>query len=499
MKNNSISTRIFSLSMVLLLILTCFMGCKNDPPDVTENTSEDATADPTNGSVDKNGYKLDALPTMNFENDEVNILCWNSEQPEFETKYGDNVIENSIWERNTTVEERLGILLNFEETPGDVNNTGNYRDKVLNAWSSGDYWDIVAAHTRTTAICATQGLLKNLNGIDDSYLSFDEPWWSSSAIDATKVGNSFFICTGDISTNLVQMTYCLYFNAELVDSIGLESPYDLVNSNEWTLEALLTMISDTYVDQNNSETVDDGDRIGLVGAYYAWPALLHGCGVPLTAKNEAGNYVIHSDLKGDKADSLMTTFENIVELKDASINASISGFTSGNVLFFITESGAGMNKLSSVGFEYGCVPLPKYDAQQEQYYSTVRQPASFYGIMSNVPDERMGEVSATLECLASEGYRQTTPVIFDECMKYLRATSQEMSDMLELIRDTAWFDLARVYSYETRYLCDAPGYVLIDNESYGTTWAGYVNGKLSTVEERLSELNTTLQWLATQN
>lgn len=499
MKNNSISTRIFSASLVLLLILTCLIGCKNHSTGPTESSGKEENMNADDVLVDENGYKLDSLPSMNFEKDEVNILCWNSEQPEFETKYGDNVIESSIWERNMTVEERLGVLLNFEETPGDVNNTGNYRDKVLNAWSAGDYWDIVAAHTRTTAICANQGLLKNLNGINGSYLDFDEPWWSDGAIDATKVGNAFFICTGDISTNLIQMTYCLYFNADLVKSLDLESPYQLVKDDAWTLEALMNMIKDTYVDQNNSETVDDGDRIGLVGAYYAWPALLHGCGVPLTTKNEAGNYVIHSDLKGSKADGLMTTFENLVEMKHARINASISGFTAGNVLFFITESGAGMNKLSEAGFEYGCVPLPKYDAQQAQYYSTVRQPASFYGIMSNVPDKRLGEVTATLECLASEGYRQTTPVIFDECMKYLRATSQEMSDMLELIRDTAWFDLARIYSYETRYLCDAPGYVLIDNESYGTTWAGYVNGKLSTVEEKLEELNTTLQWLATQN
>lgn len=73
-------------------------------------------------------------------------------------------------------------------------------------------------------------------------------------------------------------------------------------------------------------------------------------------------------------------------------------------------------------------------------------------------------------------------------MKYLSATSPEMAEMLELIRDTAWFDCARIYSNETKFVCDMPGRCLQNGE----TWEGYVNGKLPAVEEAIKKLSAEL-------
>ena len=190
----------------------------------------------------------------------------------------------------------------------------------------------------------------------------------------------------------------------------------------------------------------------------------------------------------------MNKLADAISAKQILVHESSAGFVAGTNLFFIIDSGAGMNAFSDVEFEYGCVPLPKYTVEQETYYSTVRQPITLYGMMNNLPSERIGEVSAVLECLASEGYRQTTPVIFEECMKYLRSTSQEMTDMLQLIRDTAWFDCARIYAQETKYVCDAPGYVLQD----GGTWENYINDTIPTVEGYIKALSTKLLSVALQ-
>ena len=196
--------------------------------------------------------------------------------------------------------------------------------------------------------------------------------------------------------------------------------------------------------------------------------------------------------KGEKAINVMTKLSDAITNNIAFVDASIDGFRAGKAAFFITESAAGLNDLADVSFEYGCVPLPKYDSDQETYYSTIRQPITLYGIMANVPESRMAEVTGTLECLSSEGYRQTTPVIFDECMKYLRATSAEMSEMLTLIRDTAWFDCARIYAQETKYVCDMPGRCLENSE----TWEGYINDKLPEVEANIKALSAKLLGVA---
>ena len=184
----------------------------------------------------------------------------------------------------------------------------------------------------------------------------------------------------------------------------------------------------------------------------------------------------------------------MVSDKSAFVDNTLGIFTGGKTAFFIMESGTGLNDLSTVTFEYGCVPCPKYDSSQTEYYSTVRQPVTLYGIMANLPQERVGTATATLECLASQRYRQTTPVIFEDCMKHLRSTSVQMTQMLQLIRDTAFFDCARIYAYETKYICDKPGNCLQD----GTTWANYVNGKMGQVEAAVNSLSTTLLSIAMQ-
>jgi len=88
----------------------------------------------------------------------------------------------------------------------------------------------------------------------------------------------------------------------------------------------------------------------------------------------------------------------------------------------------------------------------------------------------------------SEGYRQTTPVIFEQVMKYQQSGSEQMTEMLTLIRDTACFDIGRIYSSHIQSLCDMPGYYLRDNDP----WENYINQKIPQVENLLEVLSDTL-------
>lgn len=495
MKKQKIFVRLLLVTLALSFSLSSFFACSKKD-DATDADGEVSTNTEEGGEYDKNGYLRDSLPELDYQSDVVTVLCWNSEHSEFEVEYGNNTVDNAIYKSNKSVEERLNIKLSYEKTLGDVKHTGEYKAKVTNAFNGGEYWDVIASYTRSTAICAAGGLLKNLGALgEENYLDFEKPWWSQDIIDKTSVGNAFYFCTGDISTNLIQMTYCMYFNAEMLNDMNIQSPYTYVENNQWTLETLQTICKNIYWDVNENDIADVGDRFGLVGAYYAYPAILHGCDVPIVQKNSAGSFVVNESYKGQKAQHIMDDILAVmVSDKSAFVDNTLGIFTGGKTAFFITESGTGLNDLSTVTFEYGCVPCPKYDSSQTEYYSTVRQPVTLYGIMANLPQERVGAATATLECLASQRYRQTTPVIFEDCMKHLRSTSVQMTQMLQLIRDTAFFDCARIYAYETKYICDKPGNCLQD----GTTWANYVNGKMGQVEAAVNSLSTTLLSIAMQ-
>ena len=482
-----------------VFVLSAFAGCKGDKPNSGTNEESRDTNGANTGDgnrYDAEGYLKDSIPSNLKYDDGIKILGWNSEVTEFEVEdSNEQIVDRAVWRRNKSTEERLNVTLNYTVTKGDVSNISNFKTVVQQAESSGAAFDVVAAHSRSIAVCAASGLLLNLGGIQGSHFDFDAPWWNQTIIDQTMIGDVFYYVTGDIAPSLVQMIYCVYFNADLVRSLELESPYDLVDRNEWTLENMMSMTENFYQDLNRNLKVDDGDRIPVGGWYYDWPALLHGCGIGMAARDDTGNLVIDPNLKGAKGLKVMQNLQDWVTLDNCFVADSgnpVQTFLAQNSMFLLTMSGRALMSFSSIKFEYACVPMPKYDSEQKNYISTARQPISLFGIQKAVATERLTMVTAVMECMASQGYRETTPVIFETVMQYQKSKSPEMSRMLTLIRDTAWFDFARIYSYDLDMICDRPGRYLEQKQS----WSGYVNGTIPTVEKKLDKLVADLAALA---
>ena len=163
-------------------------------------------------------------------------------------------------------------------------------------------------------------------------------------------------------------------------------------------------------------------------------------------------------------------------------------FMNGNSLFYVIHSGIASSSFSEIEFNYGCVPCPKYDASQEEYISSARQPITMYAITRFVNADRLEMISATVEAMASGGYRSITPIVFDTIMKFRDSKSVEMTEMLEIVRDTVYFDVGRVYSYVMDYVSDQPGVALIN----GTEWSTYLSQNQTRVETLLDNLFNTL-------
>ena len=122
-----------SLFLTLLMLLFATAACaeSGDSPDVTDtvaltdSTSPEETEDP---NVDADGYLLDTLPdNLNFDAT-VAIMYWSDvEHPEFtvDSLIGE-IVNDAIYNRNLTVENRLGVTLNWIGTLGNYNNQKNF-------------------------------------------------------------------------------------------------------------------------------------------------------------------------------------------------------------------------------------------------------------------------------------------------------------------------------------------------------------------------------------
>ena len=283
----------------------------------------------------------------------------------------------------------------------------------------------------------------------------------------------------------------------MIEDLHLESPYDLVANNQWTIDKMLEMNLNFYEDTNENNVADIGDKLPLVGANWDWPALLHGCGVGIFDRDATGAFVLNSDFVGEKADNIMEMLSDSIQLDGAYCQNSDAetrtSFMNKNSLFLITQTGLAAEKFADVTFQYGCVPCPKYDSEQENYISAARQSLTMFGLSKAVKTDRLNMITAVMECMASEGYNQVTPIVFNQVMQYQKASSADMSEMLGLIRDTAWFDFGRIFSSEFGYISDQPGFKLRDNQSWSTYVSGTVN---TTIKNKLSEFSDDLLEMA---
>ena len=131
---NKLSLRIIASLMIAVMLVASFAACAETgsgeettaaSADTAPASSavEETTADPTK---DANGYLKDDLPEDLKFNDDITLLVWDDvEHEEFEIAYENlsgDIVEQSLYDRNSKVEQRLGLTLNFIRVNGNTDN-----------------------------------------------------------------------------------------------------------------------------------------------------------------------------------------------------------------------------------------------------------------------------------------------------------------------------------------------------------------------------------------
>ena len=428
--------------------------------DATTVAGTETTAVTEDNNLDANGYWKDDLPeTLNYKDDVVSVLHWDSEKPEFDMEeITGSLVNDAIYQRNTNVEERLGVKLQFTEQNGSVDYMAEFAQVVQNAFQSGAReYDIIPTYSRTAAILSTRGLYYNMNDIDDNYINLEQPWWPDCITDTVTIGDAIYFITGDCSTNVLHMMYTMWFNKDLITEYKLEYPVDLVRQNKWTLEKLFSMTADTFQDLNNNGQEDENDFFGFVGVNYGLDAFYTGSGLRLVELAGDEFLRISPDYSSEKAINLVDILGARCIGNDWFIGSSMGKiFQDDRALFCQNRTYYAENYLLEVEFSYGLVPTPKYDETQEEFISVLANPITLYGIMADVDQSRLSEMTAVIECWGSEGYRLTTPALFETNMKLKYSETSDESEMFDIVHSTINLDLGRVFSQDLQFMSEIP-------------------------------------------
>ncbi len=125
-------------------------------------------------------------------------------------------------------------------------------------------------------------------------------------------------------------------------------------------------------------------------------------------------------------------------------NVAATIFAEGRALFIDHELTLATSYLRDAEIEYGIVPMPKYNEEQQDYYTVMSFPYSLYSVPIDVKDADLS--AAVLECLASESYRRVSPALFETGFKVKYATDNEAAAMFDIIRASVVFDFGRVFN-----------------------------------------------------
>ena len=495
--------RVMCLLLALLSVLLVVVACDDGSGDKGGDDGDSGLID---DRYDVNGRLNDDLPdTLNYEGETISIMTWGDvERPEFEQENvtGDNV-RDAIYDRNNQIEDRLNVELKWTSVPGPYHGMMSsylgHVDAIYQA-NTQDY-DIIASYSRAQGTLAVQGYLQNLSVVENSYIDLEKPWWPQQLVETVSFGaGGYYFVSGDMSTNVLYMMHMMYINKDMFSLLQLDVPYQDVYDGKWTMDRLIELSTGVYQDLDKDNQFSKGDRFGFNVRGYVADSFYIASNMHWIDEDETEWLVLSPDYTSSKTVKLINKLGNWAATDDVWMaDPTVDGtedttstewklFQQGQSLITMQHASYAEGFLLNVDFEYGLVPNPKYDEKQVNYYTGMGNPWTLYGIFVDFKDRgdkaaTLSMLTAVLECYASEGYRLTTPEVFEVNMQLKYAAGQDETNMFEYIRSGITFDIGKIFGNELSNISELPSKAIAANSSWSASSGAYKRAITAQVAE----------------
>ena len=439
------------LTAVLLVFLMAASACSET---TTSDSNEPAASEPTAAAetvaeetpeeeVDARKAIPDELPEKDMDGYTFRILT--RDRDDFvndvgmELEQSGEVVDDAIIARNLAVSERF----NIEFT---ANYFTNGQSMPLTSVMSGDdEFDLMLGQIIDVTKNATKGYY--LDWYEQlPYINLEKPWYIGNAAQALSVNNHAYIMIGEYDLDVLRFTYGMFYNKDMSDTYSLENIYNVVKEGRWTYDYLYGLANTVYTDINNDGMKDEGDVLAISGDPYS---------AVVTYQYAFNNPLVSLDSDGLPA----ITFSrekayDIVARLNVMYHEAPGGYTSGwgtggtawkagNLLVY---TGLFQNAMSyrELEFDFGIIPYPKYDENQDRYYTM--SDGAHGGMMVPVTVPNAEDVSIIVEALNAETYKQVVPAYYETSLKTKAARDIESSEMFDLLMESRVFDFGYMYN-----------------------------------------------------
>lgn len=441
------------LTATLLLFILIMASCSNTTDDTPKDSGGNINGTETTAAADGETVFTYPYPDVNYNGAEFRIF--NSE-PKYNmimfTISNDmtgEAVNDSIYENKLVIEEKFGI--NLIETYNIFG--GQMLTDLQTEILSGDaVHDVAYMYSTHIGTLIGQGYLSNL--YENPAFDIEAGWWNQKLKnDATLFGDNLYYLVSDAHLMSFEGTWCMYFNMNMMNDLGIDYPYDMVRSNQWTLEALHTLAQQgASLNGDESYTWSSAGRsvYGLASFKNLMNALVAGSGIMYVRKDNTDTpYFSFPDEV-----NLYNKLESIARLTSENgtyITANSTGkhyitdiFSQGRSLLMGGEIKAAANELNNTSFKFGIVPIPKYDSAQESYYSNMLWSTLLMTIPTSVRDAERS--AAVMDAMAYLAMTNTMPDYYDR-VSYKGLADDDSIEMLNIISETRYLNWGLTYNW----------------------------------------------------
>ena len=427
---------VFLAAAMLLVCAATACGGESTGPGYTADTTAAATDALTTedpgpqvnlpADADYGGYTVTFLTLTNYNNNfRLNV------ESDGET------LNDAGAERNNLVAERLNVTFETVEFDDPV---PTFRQSVM---AGETMYDFMLPHaTGGIAAMVTDQLLYDWNALE--YVDFKQPWWNTTMTESLGIGGKLFYASGDIVMTWQGMQTVI-FNKTYLSGMELEKDlYETAFDGEWTMDYMAQLIKGHSKDLNGDGKMTEVDQYGLLDNKGCGYSYMYAADQRVTVPDDEGYPVL--TLNTERMAEIVNKYYNLVHSGETYLgeysNASYPTSPYRNIIiegraFLSTLDVGGLySYLREIEFDFGLLPMPKFDEAQENY--RVFCGAGLIGVPSNVPDT--ARTGAVAEALAYYSYREIRPAFFDIVLENKAVRDENSYKVLQLMHENKVFD-----------------------------------------------------------
>ena len=436
-------TRLLTLMLALMMLLSAFAGCK-------KKTETEEPAGSVDVTVDENAPDI---PAVNYDRT-INILqvsaAWKEEwDPDKETSH--DVLSDAMYTRNAYLMEKYGIDFSYDhKDKNEGKETGEVRNYLL---SDLPTYDFMSYSPLFLSAWAQEGLLAEIS--DLPYMDFSQPWWYGTIMEEITVDGNCYFAIGASNLSAMWTANGVIFNKSMFESYyPNDDLYQVIRDKNWTLESMLTYAEGIYYDKDGITGATNNDRYGIVYAGAVWYPLFYGTGIRMTTKDADGNFAVNVDGEAviDRITEIITLCNNRDITREFNANDQDDewlAFAAGGGLFLPESMAATHICRNNMTDIYGVLPTPLLQAGQENYYTPIHpNHSSAMAVGKNVATSDWEMLGSIIVDAAYMSQKVQWPVFFETVLKGRTAKDAETLEMLDIVFTNLVLDPLLLYDQE---------------------------------------------------